>query len=37
MKTRIDWFRAVLIIGGGLALIYLLIKLGESPAAFFIP
>lgn len=37
MKPKIDWFRAILIVGGGLGLIYLLIMLGESPAALFIP
>ena len=34
---KVDWFRVVLIVGGGLGLIYLLINLGESPAALFIP
>lgn len=34
---RVDWFRVVLIVGGGLAIGYLLIKLGASPAALFIP
>lgn len=36
MKLKIDWFRATLIVGGGLCLVYLLIKLGESPVALLI-
>lgn len=34
---KINWFRAAVIVGGGLVLVYLLIRLGKSPLALFIP
>lgn len=36
-EMKINWFRAAVIVGGGLVLVYLLIRLGKSPLALFIP
>lgn len=37
MKRKVDWFRVLMILGGGGLLVYFLIKLGQSPASLFIP
>jgi hypothetical protein len=36
-RQPVDWFRVILILGGGAGLIYFVIKLGESPISLLLP